>query len=250
MANIFKKIGIIFAVIVGICLIGLIIIFIFFPGLDVYLYAKKNCPHMDENIEEYSYYNTVVPDDFVQVKAGDLYISGPAESIQYNTGSDLHFLFRNSEEKLMVSYTSSENGKCNYDSDEMTEYNQEDHVHFFNSIGYEMPETNRDEKIFIRDGLNLEMSLHLRGKDKKIYREMTDAMEFVSEIEKLYHYQRDNVEGYICQIHPDKKNQKTTMWNADIYTGENGQTENIILIADKDPEVVKQIIASIQLAEE
>ncbi len=246
MKDVIKKISIIFAVLIGICLIGLIIIFIFFPGLDVYLYAKKNCPYINEQIQEYEYYDVEVPDSFVKVKAGDLYISGPAESIKYTTGSDSGIIFKNSKENLMVMYSSAPNDNIDFTYDIATKYNNDDHKHFFDSVGYDMPVTNRDMKVFLRDGLDLKKSLKLRGKDKKIFKEMADSLKLVSEIETLYHFEHNNAEGYICKVSSGKQR---TMWNADIYTGNNGETETIIAITHNDVETVKQIIASIELAQ-
>ncbi len=66
MKKILKVSGIVLAVIFVIMIIGFAVITAFFPGLFVYMNAKKEYPHINDKIGEYSYYDTEVPADFVK----------------------------------------------------------------------------------------------------------------------------------------------------------------------------------------
>ncbi len=101
-------------------------------------------------------------------------------------------------------------------------------------------------KEFLRNKLDLEMCMHLRGTDKKVYKEYAETKELLCKVEKLYRYERDGIEGYVCEITSDDDKY---FWTADFYTGENDEKENVILITADDFETVKQVFASIEKAD-
>lgn len=98
MKKILKISGIVLVVILVIMIVGFAVITVFFPGLFVYMNVKKEYPHINDKIGEYSYYDTEVPADFVQAAAGELYVSGPAEA--FSEDKDGMFIFKSDDKNL------------------------------------------------------------------------------------------------------------------------------------------------------
>lgn len=244
MKKILKVSGIVLAVIFVIMIIGFAVITAFFPGLFVYMNAKKEYPHINDKIGEYSYYDTEVPADFVQAAAGDFYVSGPADAFLEDTES--MFIFKSDDKSLVIASYSSDNEPYDFSEDETCQYDESDYIHFFETVKCDVPKTNREVKEFLRNKLDLEMCMHLRGTDKKVYKEYAETKELLCKVEKLYRYERDGIEGYVCEITSDDDKY---FWTADFYTGENDEKENVILVRADDIETVKQVFASIEKAD-
>ncbi|MDO5559651.1 MAG: hypothetical protein Q4F95_08650 [Oscillospiraceae bacterium] len=249
MTKALKICGIVLGAAILICIIAYIIILIFVPGLFLYLHTLKECPNINDKIEEYPYYDTVVPDDYQKVKAGVFYISGPMDDYLVGRTSSVKTVFKNSERNFMVMSTSSSAGSVDFSDSDYPDLDKSDYIHFFESIKYNYPQNNKEMKIFIRNGLNLRLSLHLRGKDKKVYKQFASKKEMVSGLEKIYAYKKGNVDCFVCNCSISDSKKSGTFWSIDAYTGDNAETVNKISISSNDIDEIKKVIASVEMAE-
>lgn len=237
-----KKVLKITGVILGVLIIAVIVIAVFFPGLPTYISVKKNCPHIDETIGTYTDHDVEIPEDFIQTKADGVILRGPADAL-----NDSQFVPFRKEDELVVMVMESEVDSEFYTdyTDESLNYSPSDYRHFFKSLDVKMPETTYESMEFIRN-LTSKDCLKLRGTDRKVFEEYADGKEIVAEIETIYYYERDGLSGFYCDFigagNEKYTHRKNLMLN-------DGNKEWLISVFGNDAETVAQIISSIEIAE-
>ncbi len=230
--------GIVLAILLFLCLL----MEIFAPGLPLYLKLKHEFPEIDEKIDTYPYNDTKVPDRFIKKRTGEFYISIPPECA-YND----KMLAKSDKLTILATGTSLPVQSVVYSGNPCYQFAQKEYEHFYKRIGCEPPRDDREMRILIRDSINLEQCLHLRGKDRKIYKEFVAAKKTVMGIEKLHFFSHNGIEGFIAEVGGGNynKGKYKYYWNIDVFVDDQ---EYLISTLSNDIELSKQVIASLELA--
>lgn len=225
-------------IILGVVILVVLVIAVLFPALPTYIKVKNNCPHINDAMGVYTDDDISVPEDFVQTEVKGLLISGPANAL--NTESEM-VPFKDGK-KLTVMVMQDELSDYSF-YDETSKYSKQEYVHFYRTLSGDIPKSSLDSIKFIRD-MTLKDCLKLRGTDIKIFEELAENKEIISEVETVNIYERDDISGIVCDIDNGGKTKEylNLMFNYGGY-------EYIVTVIGEDTETVRQIISSVKPAE-
>lgn len=249
-----KKVLKITGVILGVLIIAVIVIAVFFPGLPTYIKVKKDYPEIDRIIEEFE--PADIPDTFKDFNLNGISFKAPADYEETESSSVL----RSADKEvqiLIIHNDAAENAefleKYGYSSDpwEYYEYDESDYRSFFEAVGDTYPEdydADSDLLWFIKDRLNSKMCLKLRSTDRKVFLEFADIKKTMWETEDAWKIDGDGFSAYISTFIDDTYYTES-MWTVNIYLDDSESEYYFGAIKGADAETARQIISSMQIIE-
>ena len=231
-----KKALKIISIISGIVILAVLVTAVLFPALPTYFRVKKNCPHINDTMSVYKGDDISVPEDFIQAEIKGLIIKAPDGT--RNSESDM-IPFKDGK-NFMVMVSQSQLADYSFYDEETSKYSKQEYEHFYRTINGDIPENSLDNIKILRD-MTLKDCLKLRGTDIKIFEELAESKETVSEIETVSIYENGDISGIVCDVNNSGKTKQylNLMFNYGGY-------EYIVTVIGEDTEIVKQVIESVQ----
>ncbi|MDE7137583.1 MAG: hypothetical protein K2O29_03890 [Ruminococcus sp.] len=228
-----KKILKITGLIIGIIILVIFVVVILFPALPTYLKVKKNCPHINDIVEVYTDNDISVSKDFETYELKGLYISAPKGT--YNKDSEM-IPFKDGK-NFMVMVSQSELSDYNF-YDVTNKFSKQDYEHFYNKLNGSIPQNTVEDIKFLRN-MTLKDCLKLRGTDIKIFEELAESKEYVTDVENVSIYENNGVSGLLCDVkYNEEKEYLNLMFN-------HGNYEYIVTVIGENSEAVRQVITSV-----
>ncbi len=240
-----KKTLTICGAVLGVLLIAVLVIFIFFPGLPEYFKVKKDYKYIDRTIGSFD--KADVPVSFSAHTIRGVKLSAPMDFTENDRGSAL----KNSSGDTAVfiieldSVQSAQYADAAYedagDSWFGHKYSESDYRSFFDKIDAEYPdpeEAKTDILWFFRDGFTAKDCIRLRGRDMDIFKELAEDKEKAWETEDTWKMSGEGFEAYVCQ---------SSVWTVTIYPDGGGSKYISIMLNHADDDTIRQIISSIEL---
>lgn len=226
---------------------AVVIIYVFFPGLPIYVLVRKECPQVNKPITDYPYKNVAVPDDFITISHHGITLRAPS-SLYMKPAEIMAKLYidsqDNQERKNMLWFT--EMRDCSDFSLEDREISEEQLEAFCASINYPVPKTEYDMFRIIHS-LTME-DFNVRSRDGAaafatfaVLKEMLSSPFLYS-----YYFETDTGIGFIHVLNEPSEDEPLYSWSVSLYAGENLGTESHVIISTENLEIMKQIVASIE----
>ncbi len=242
-------------IVLGIILAAALIIFIFFPGLPVYVTAKSKYKDVNRTVPDFE--TAEVPADFKSYSLKGVSFKVPADwegNSPFVDGTVTSY--RSPDEKGRISVI--KNDRASYDLIQNSEYKQEfgywegyrysedDYRHFFDKLGCEYPDLWFEEWFvwLHRDGFTAKDCLKLRGKDMKVFKELAAGKSSCFKLEEPWRLDGDDFYGYVGISSMGKGSR---LWNFCIVPNGCGDTYYNVMVKCEDETTARQIISSVRL---
>lgn len=242
-------------------------IFIFFPGLPTYFKVKRDFPSIDRRMEPLE--DMPVPESFKGFEVNGIYLEVPdgaqlgerGNTVKYN---DETLVLVTKQDSIEVDRTARELAETYEDmpySENPFEnylYEEEDYIHFFDSIDAEYPTIYNAKSSmliwFMRDGFTSRDCLKLRGKDIDVFLEFAQEKEENLKIETTYKINGDGFTGMFSVFKPDGLSDiggpdMSYLSTFYIYPDDDYSEYYCIMIKSTDTELKKQIASTVRLAD-
>lgn len=243
-----KITGIIF----GIMIILVVAAALTFPGVPAYFNIKNNCKYINETAEEYPFYDTAVPEDFTELSDCGITVMAPDGMYRKNPDSSVRLYVDAEGDDNSVAINFSET--VTHDTFDLTgederltandleKYCEAQNISYIDSQ-YEL--LNYTINLSIEDfnihSLKQAVIFNVFAEMKEIY------YPYVSDI---YNFRHGDYVGFVEVLSNGTNKNKTYQWMISLYGGENYSTEYSFWVSSKDKEILKQIVASIEITEE
>lgn len=243
-----KITGIIF----GIMIILVIATALTFPGVPAYINIKNNCQYINETAEEYPFYDTAVPEDFTELSDCGITVMAPSGMYRKNPESSIRLYVDAEGDDNSVAINFSET--VTHDTfdltgederltkDDLKNYCQKNNTPFIDSQ-YEL----------LNYTINLSMddfNIHSL-KQAVIFNVFAEMKEiYYPYVSNVYNFRHGDYLGFVEVISDGTNKNKTYQWMISLYGGENYSKDYSFWVSSKDKEILKQIVASIEITEE
>lgn len=255
------------AAILGVLIVAALVIFIFFPGLPTWFKVKKDFPSIDKRMETLE--DISVPDDFKSFEINGVYFEAPASSTLRDTGKTVDYngemlVFVNKHDSVEDDKNARELAET-YENMPYSEnpfedylYEEEDYIHFFDSIDADYPSIYDAKSTmliwFMRDGFTAKDCLKLRGKDLDVFLEFAEVKEENLKIETTY---KVNGDGFTGMFSIMKSDGLSDLGGPDlsylstfyIYPDDDYSEYYCIMLKNTDAELKKQIASTVRLVD-
>lgn len=232
------------SMILGIILIPIIVVAIWFPGLPMRLYVQFKYEFSESDFSEYEHYNVETPDSFVTVGDDMFSLRIPSnlehsnsDDGEYNyTGDNIYLNFyRLYNDGTFFRYTS------NTTLEQMKQYNNE-----MKCFNVPCPETNYAHAAFVHGFSHEDILVKERGDSEIIlsYAEMRKDLDGI--FEKSWHFSNSNGEGIVEYIGKNENNQRVYMLYFFSSSNLNCGYSVMIAVPESNEELAWQIINSVE----
>ncbi len=254
-----KKVLKITGVILGVIVLAVLIVFIFFPGLPAYIKVKFTYDNIDRTITEFE--KVYIPESFnayniegVSVRVPfDYEPAGTGKQLKASDGEGVVAIIKHDSletKRLLEKYADS-------DSDIITDpweyyaYEKEDYEHYFSTVGEEFPNdynASSDILWYIKGRLTAKDCLKLRGRDMDVFLELAESKESSWDMENAWKISGEDFIAYAAEnITGDYD---VNFWTVTIYPESSKTVNYFCIIRGADDDVTKQILSSISLQED
>lgn len=230
-------------IIVGIIVIACLALMLICPWLITYIGVRAKYPDIDRSLDKFIVVD--VSDDFKSIKLGETILKVP-EGTAYKQdkvlGERKNKLVYDGE--TIATITTIMDSEDYWDA---YEYSKADYRHFFDTIGEEFPDNTMGLLFFAKNRLDSEMCKELRGKDRKVYKELAETKQGAYDTETTQIMNGEDFTAYVSWQNQLNTSLVTIVIFPDEYKNKN---YTLMLHLPKDEEILNQIISSIQLAED
>ncbi|MCR4795939.1 MAG: hypothetical protein K5898_12390 [Ruminococcus sp.] len=229
--------------VLGFLLISALVIFIFFPGLPTYIKVKHKYKHIDETVAEFEAISPAAAKTFTK---NGVTIKTPDGWVKKEAGSGI--IDPTNNYTMLISHDNYiEDNYSGYDPWQGYKYKEEDYKHFFDSIGVKTNQYDLADNMvwYIRDSFTSKDCLKLRGKDRKVFKELAESKEAAYQEEKMWKIKNDSYTGYVGQFFA--YGYTGNMWTFTFFPDGDEVNKYSIMMKCADETVAKQIISSIEL---
>ncbi len=239
-------------VIIGVVLALLLVLALVFPGIPAYINIKNNCKYINDTAEEYPFYDTAVPEDFAELSDCGITVMAPAGMYRKNPDSSVRLYLdaEGDDNNVVISFSepvthdavdlTGEDERLT--KDDLKNYCQKNNTPFIDSQ-YELLNytINLSMEDFNIHSLKQSVIFNVFAEMKEIY------YPYVSSV---YNFRHGDYLGFVEVISDGTNQKKTYQWMISLYGGENYSKEYSFWVSSKDKEMLKQIVASIEITEE
>lgn len=237
-----KIIGIILAVPV----LAAIIIFIFFPGLAVYVEIKKDFEYTDMTAEKYPYQSVDIPSEWNSLRRGDTMVYAPSNLAASNARTDFYI----SPEKDVAVIFLDENDCSSFSLHEQgvdNDVSDKQLNDFCAEIGFDAPDSEYDfyNILYSLNMDNFEIGNKENAVSFLIFATLKETL--LPTFKRVYYYSTPGAVGFIEVLdEPDEETDKYK-WVLHLYDEETLTTCYNVMIMTSDLETMKQIVSSLTL---
>ena len=248
------------ASILGVIILAVLIVFIFFPGLPTYLYAKDKYEYISVVPKEYPYADVKTPESFVETTVFGLTLSLPQELEQkYSDSKSLEGIYNDPSGESDTAVIFMDNDNLNKEfslSDSIDDSTAEDKmsVEKFNKavekLGLKAPENYYEFFNLVYTASLDDFSIHKHGTSAAflIIAEWKEML-YPSYIE-VYPFETDNAVGFIQLYGLPNEKGKSYVMVVELYSKNNLNNSFSAMVASDDFTTVQQIVNSAKLLEE
>ena len=243
-----KKTLTVLAAVLGTLLLLAGAVWIFFPGLPDYLSIRLKTPELDSDLPEFA--RTAVPESYVTYEIRGVRVSVPAAYTLLATGHG----FRTADGKTSMliaelDQQTAANYIPSYDPWENYLYAEEDYRHYFASVGAPFPSDAEAQSTvlwYCRDVLRAKDVLHLRGRDKAVFRELYDVRRDSLSQEQTWKIRVPGATGFVCRSNA-ADNPSGAYWSLTFFPEGGGSLYKFVYTREPDDETVRCIFSSAEL---
>lgn len=253
--------------VLGVILVGVLALYLLFPGLPTYFKVKKDFPSIDRRMETLE--DMPVPESFKGFEVNGVYLEVPEGAQLGERGNSINY-----NDETLVLVTKNDSIEVDKTARELAEtyedmpysenpfeyylYEEEDYIHFFDSIDAEYPTIYNAKSTmliwFMRDGFTSKDCLKLRGKDIDVFLEFAEVKEENLKMETTYKVNGDNFTGMFSVFKPDGLSDiggpdMSYLSTFYIYPDDDYSEYYCVMIKSTDTELKKQIASTVRLVD-
>ena len=218
------------------------------PGLPDYLRIRLTMPEVSSTPPDFV--RAEVPADYVTYEIRGVRLRVPAEYSLLDSGHG----FRSADGKIGTLISQFDQATMydylqDYDPWENYLYSEAEYRHYFASVGAPFPtdgEARSSVLWYCRDVLRAEDVLHLRGKDKKVFRELADVKRESLAQEDTWRITVPGGSGFVCKSNP-ADNPAGAYWSLTLFPEGGGSVYAYVYTREPDGETVRRIFSSAEL---
>lgn len=242
-----KKIWSAGAIVLGVPLAVVFVIWIGFPGLFTYISVKQKYENIDRTISQFE--SVAVPDEFRTVPVNGIRIAMP-EGYQPtdSAGNQYEDTVRGSDFYVAV-IDADENPIYSLDARGVfLAYEAADYQRYFRRLGVSLPDAAQpisDPHWYWTGALTAKDCLHLRGSERRVFLEFADRKELAWDASMFWCMQCSGGTVYIRQSIDTPSD-----WYLFLYPESGGSEYREIMLWEPDAVIARQIVSSVSFAEE
>ncbi len=228
------------SLVVAAVLAAIIIIAVFFPGFPVLMKLKGSFKNKNSIPETYSYYDTQVPQDFIEISEYGLSLrvpphverTDPDSTVKKYTGAD----------DIIIIFTEPDDGGFSL-SEALPGFTESELDDFFSTSSIERPDSTYDYYNVIYN-LNMDSFDVKNRSNAEIFQKLAEQKDDMFPDIQLYNYSAGSLTGFIENLHVPDADADNYSWMLHLYDTDNLDVEYSVFISAADVEIVKQIAGS------
>lgn len=244
-----KKGLIITASVLGTLLLIAGLTWLILPGLPDYLRVKLTMPQVDSDLPDFV--RAEVPADYVTYEIRGVRLSVPAEYELLDTGHG----FRSADGKVGTLISQFDQATMydylpDYDPWENYLYTEAEYRHYFASVGAPYPDDGEARTTvlwYCRDVLRAKDVLHLRGKDRAVFRELAEVRRDSLQQEDTWRITVPGGDGFVCRSNA-AENPAGAYWSLTLFPEGGGSVYDLVYTREPDGETARRIFSSVEIA--
>ncbi len=222
---------------------------LFLPGLPDYLRIRLTMPEVGSDLPDFV--RAEVPADYVTYEIRGVRLSVPADYTLLDSGHG----FRGADGKTGTLISQFDQATMydylqDYDPWENYLYTEAEYRHYFASVGAPCPndeEARTSVLWYCRDVLRPEDVLHLRGTDKKVFRELADVKRESLAQEDTWRITVPGGSGFVCKSNP-AGNPAGAYWSLTLFPEGGGSVYDFVYTRELNEETVRRMFSSAEIA--